>query len=501
MKRNVLEYLEDAAAGSPQKTAFTDGENTQSFLQLHSQARSAGSFLCDKYRNRPILVLMERGPEMIAAFFSVLYSGNFYIPAEEEMSLGRIAGIIEKTGPAAILCDETTEKAATSLGFPGDIYRYSGIAFGDADAAALAEIRESTLDVDPAYIVFTSGSTGSPKGVVGCHRNMIDYMEALDRVVRASGDTVFGMQAPLYVDACLKEILLTIKTGASTVLIPKRLFLFPARLVAFMNAHQVNAVCWAVSALAMISSLGALETAVPKLDAVFFGGEVFPVAQLELWRRALPDARFVNLYGPTECTGMSCYYEVQKDASLPGGVPIGRAFSNTGVFLFGGNGLITEPEVPGELYIRGTCVTLGYFRDPERTAEAFVQSPLQSDYPETVYRTGDLAKYNAGGDLVYIGRKDHQIKHMGHRIEPAEIEAAAARLGGVLACCCVFDKGRDRIVLYYTGLAEEKALPAYLHKALPQYMQPHACVCLKQLPHTANGKPDRALMAKWAREL
>lgn len=508
MKRNLLEYLEATVQHCPDKPAFSNGERWLTYQALYTQARAAGSFLCCRHQGSPILVFMERQPEMIAAFLAVLYSGNFYIPVEEEMSHNRIALIIQEAKPAAIICDAKTAKAVAEHSFTGPVYQYADIAAAPEDSAALAAVRANALDVDSIYIVFTSGSTGTPKGVLACHRNVIDYIEALSEVLDVQPDTVFGMQVPLYVDACLKEIWPAIKHGATTVLIPKSLFLFPVRLVEFMNTHGVNTVCWVVSALTMISGFGALAHSVPTLRTVAFGSEVFPIKQFNLWRQALPNARFINLYGPTECTGMSCWYEVDRDFALDEAIPIGRPFANTGILLMDEDKLVTEPGQPGEIYIRGAGVTLGYYNNPARTAEAFVQNPLHTAYPELVYRTGDLAKYNPQGELVYISRKDYQIKHMGYRIELMEIEAAAARMDSVQDACCVFDKAQDKIVLYYTcaGAAackpdDGKEIAAHLRKVLPRYMAPAACIRLDKLPHTQNGKADRALMTQWAQEL
>jgi acyl-coenzyme A synthetase/AMP-(fatty) acid ligase len=273
--------------------------------------------------------------------------------------------------------------------------------------------------------------------------------------------------------------------------------MLPVRLVDFLNEQGVNTVDWVASTLTMISGLGTLEKAVPRLHTVLFSGEVLPSKQFKLWREALPDVRFLNLYGPTEGTDMVSYYEVPADFDTNLPIPIGRAFPNTEIFLLDGDRLITESETPGEICIRGTSVTLGYYNHFERTSEVFVQNPLQSHYPEIVYRTGDSAKYNARGELVYIGRKDDQIKHMGYRIELMEIEAAAMRMDGLHAVCCVFAKESDQIVLYYAGSDSEQDVAAHMQKVLPRYMTPRKYVRADELPHTRNGKIDRTLIKKW----
>ena len=192
----------------------------------------------------------------------------------------------------------------------------------------------------------------------------------------------------------MKELYPTLKFGATTYLIPKSLFLFPLQLVDYLNEHRINTVCWVVSALTMISGLGALKKKVPQyLHTIAFGSEVFPIRQFNLWREALPDAKFTNLYGPTEATGMSCFYHVDREFGPEEMIPIGGPFPNTGILLLTEDDRLVEPGEVGEICIRGTCLTMGYYRMPEKTAECFVQNPLNSAYPELIYRTGDLGRY------------------------------------------------------------------------------------------------------------
>ena len=283
----------------------------------------------------------------------------------------------------------------------------------------------------------------------------------------------------------------TIKFGATAYLVPKMLFMFPVKLCEYLTEHAVNTVCWVVSALTMISSLGALESHTPKsLTTVCFGSEVFPRKQYDLWRAALPEARFFNLYGPTEATGMSCYWPA-RDLAPDEVIPVGRPFRNTDLFLLTEDNRPADAGQEGEICLRGTCVTLGYYENPTKTAEAFVQNPLNPHYPEIIYRTGDIGRFNDHGELVFVSRRDAQIKHMGHRIELGEIEAAAASAEGVRAACCVYDAGNKRIGLYFVGDVDPAALTKTLRAALPPYMIPAFCEKLPAMPLTPNGKVDR----------
>lgn len=501
MQTNLLEYLEQTAPRVPNKIAYSDGTDDMTFAELLCTSRAIGSALIRRgYQKEPIAILMAKHPRQIASFFGTIYAGCFYVSLDSDMPAERMKLILETVGARVLLTDGACEKALGALPFEGEVLTYAELSKENEDAVLLDRIRQKQIDTDPIYIVFTSGSTGIPKGVVACHRSVIDYIEALSDALGFSEDTVFANQTPLYFDAPLKEIIPVIKFGATTYLVPKKYFLFPTKLCDFLNEHRINTVCWVVSALTMISSLGALESNPPKyLTTVAFGSEVFPKRQYELWRGALPNARFFNLYGPTEATGMSCYWNAERALSEDEPIPIGRPFKNTDLMLIGEDGKEVEDGERGEIYLRGTCVTLGYFNNAEKTSEAFVQNPLQSVYPETVYRTGDIAYRNSHGELVFVCRRDAQIKHMGNRIELGEIESAAMKHQNVSRACCLYDDANKRILLFYTGNATENEMLVCLREKLPRYMLPAVCKQLPRMPLTPNGKVDRrALLASVA---
>ena len=496
MLKNILQYLENTAARMPDKLAFSDGERTLTHGELLQISRRVGSYLSAKaYRREPVMLLLDRSPEAVAATLGVIYSGCYYVVLETDMPLARMGQIMDTMKARVLVCDEKNTKKANELAekglFSGEILSWEEAKACSEDSAALEDIRSRQIDTDPIYVVFTSGSTGIPKGVAACHRSVIDYTEALCEVLPFSEDTVFANQTPLYFDAPLKEIMPTLKYGATVYLVPKKLFMFPVKLCEFLNAHRINTVCWVVSALTMISALGALEKTPPQyLTTICFGSEVFPRPQYDLWRAAYPDAAFFNLYGPTEATGMSCYWPV-RDLLPDEPIPVGYPFNNTRILLLTDDGKEAADGEVGEIHMQGTCVTLGYYANPEKTAEAFVQNPLNPYYPELIYRTGDLGRYNERGELVFISRRDAQIKHMGHRIELGEIEAAAASVEGVGQCCCVYDNPGKRIALYYVGDVQPKDMQKALREKLPRYMLPAICEVLTAMPRTPNGKLDR----------
>lgn len=491
--KNILEFLENTAPRLGDKTAFADESGSLSFDKLMHLARAGGSFLLGRgiYR-QPVAVFMDKSPRTIAAFFAVIYAGCCYVPLEKGMPLHRLRMILQRLQPQAIICDDASAPVANDLGWDDKVVDSNELFAAEIDDGALAAIRRRQIDTDPAYIVFTSGSTGVPKGVTACHRSVIDYANALCPVIGASEDSRFAMQVPLYVDACMKEILSVIKCGSTAFLMPQSLFMSPLRVLDFLNRYEINTICWVASALTLVSGLGAFEEGRPEhMKTVCFGSEVFPVKQLHLWQKACPEARFINLYGPTEATGMSFYFNVDRDFAEGEAIPVGRPFDNTDFFLLREDDTQAPAGEPGEICIRGTALSLGYFDDPERTAAAFTQNPLNPHYPETVYRTGDIGRLNERGELVFISRKDSQIKNMGHRIELGEIESCACLCGGVESACCLFEKEKSKLYLYYMGTADEKSVQKHLRKELPRYMVPTKLYRMQTLPLLPNGKIDR----------
>lgn len=499
MQNNVLKYLNHIAKEKPDKVAFSDGTDSLSFNEVYRLSRSIGSFLHKRgIYKKPVVVFMRKSPKEVTAFFGVVAGGDFYVPIDEEMPSGRIQLILDNVCSPLIICDNDTIDIAKTFDLKnGTAILYDEIVMTEIDDSALDVIYRKAIDTDPIYIVFTSGSTGIPKGVAACHRSVIDYIEQLSEVLEFDENTVFGNQAPLYFDACLKELYPTLKFGATTYLIPKNLFSRPIALIDYLNTYKINTICWVVSALTLVSAFDTFGTVKPEyLHTVAFGSEVFPIKQLRIWREVLPDAAFTNLYGPTEGTGMCCYYRVERELADDEAVPIGQPFPNREILLLTGDGQLAESGEEGEICIRGTSLTLGYYNDAARTSEAFVQNPLNTAYPELIYKTGDIGRMNEEGELVFVSRKDYQIKHMGHRIELGEIEVNAAMVKGIRMTACIYDENKSKIVLYFVGELSEKELTVELKSKLPRYMLPNRTVKVDKLPFTANGKIDRVALKK-----
>ena len=488
--KNILELLELNAERFPDKPAFIDMEKTLTYSQLLNDARRLGSGISRLgFKNRPIAVYIDKSADLIAAMLGVVYSGNFYAVIDTEMPTERVNRIFETLRPSAILTDKkhtelsSYENAAT-------LYAEDLLELVE-DSDRLSEIRKAQVDSDPLYTLYTSGSTGVPKGAVLSHKNVLSYIEWVTGEFGINEGTVFANQTPFYFSMSVTDVYSTIRSGATLVIVPKQYFSFPIKLVELMNEYKVNTLYWVPSAISIVSNMRVFDYAMPEyLRTVLFAGEVMPTKQLNYWINKLSDeVVFANLFGPTEATDICTFYRVNRKFRDDEPLPIGNACDNCDVFIVGDDGKAADE---GELYIRGTFLASGYYNNPDKTAEAFVQNPLNSSYPEICYKTGDLVRLNEYGELMYKGRKDFQIKHMGYRIELGEIETAASAVEGMKECACVYDADNDKIVMFYSASRlKEDALFSELKSRLNDYLLPNRLVKLRELPHNANGKIDR----------
>ena len=509
-----MDYLEHSARCHPDKVAFADEKESITFAALAELGRSIGLAVIKQTNgetNRPVAVVTDHRAADIAAFMGVLYAGCFYIPldgaAPSEYLDTRIASInpvmtinaksLSELPRAAqnnnapdsdargnIEKSNTRPKTMTECDEPG--------ADPDFDAAALERVRRNVLSTDPAYAIFTSGSTGVSKAAVVSHGAVVNLAEWLTDTFAFSADTVFAGQCPFYFDASVKEICSALKNAATVRLVPKKLFMFPMKALQYIQEHGVTVLPWAVSAMKIVANSGAFERFAPDgIKHVIFGGENMPAKILNIWKKAMPTASFTNVYGPSEITVDCSYYTVDRDFDDGESIPIGGPTRNAQLLLLDENRIPVADGEPGEIYVRGAGVGLGYLLDEERTSAAFMQNPLNRAYRDIVYKTGDIARRNEHGELVFLSRADYQVKHMGSRIELGEIETAAAGLEGVALACCIYDKDEGRILLFYEGTALEDDIMRLMRERLPRYMQPGLAVRLDVMPSTPNGKIDR----------
>ena len=500
MENSLLCFLERSAERYPDRDAYADADRTYTYAQMVDTARRVGSALCPRIaaRRRPVAVYMEKSADCVAAFFGVLYSGNFYCPIDPEMPVERIRVILDVLRPEAVITTEALREKAASFSHGAKLLQFEALAQSERLDETLDRILGKTIETDPAYVLFTSGSTGVPKGVLLPHRVLIRYLHDLDRSFDLGPDDVFGNQAPLYFDISTHDIYGAAYFGAKMVIIPQHLFGFPVKLIEYLNEQRVTTFLWVPSAMGIIARLRAFKAILPQhLRVILFAGEVLPKKHLDYWAEHLPEAVFANLYGPTE-TFVCTWYIRRGDEPEDAPLPIGHAVADSETLVLDEAGNAVAPGEIGELCLRGSCLALGYYNDPERTAAAFVPNPLLPDWPDRIYRTGDLVRERDDGELLYVSRKDYQIKRMGYRIELGEIETAASRLEGVAECACTYLERRSRIVLWYEGVEQDRAaMLAALEARLPKYMLPDQLMYMPSLPRNANGKLDRkALQAQ-----
>lgn len=497
MRNSVLCYLEESVGRFPDKMAITDEERSITFSEWKSMALCMAEAITGKIPKRkvPILVYLPKSAMTLVSFAGILYSGNYYTPTDVKFPFEKVSSIIKCLSPEAIITDRKNGKKLTDHGIKEENLLY----IEDLDFNVChdkgTQLNGQIIDTDLAYVFFTSGSTGVPKGVAITHRSIIDYIDWAGEKFAITDETKIANQAPFYFDNSILDIYLCMSRGAHLYITPEMYFTFTAKLLNYIRDHDINFIFWVPSALIGVANSGLLE----KIDCscikkVLFCGEVMPNRHLNYWRRLLPDALYANLYGPTEITDVCSYYVINREFTDEEPLPIGSACNNTQIILLDDqNEAIEETDKMGELCVRGTSLAVGYYNNPEKTAEAFVQNPLNSHYIEKIYRTGDLAHYNQYGEIMFDGRKDFQIKHMGYRIELGEIETAILSFEEVNNACCIYDMEHSAIVAFCNAdqNVTELDIKKHLGGILPRYMIPARYILMDKMPYNDNGKIDR----------
>ena len=490
---NVLFYLEEACCRFANKAAIRMNDEQLTFAELAEKSRALGVVIAKKgIKGSPIPVLAERNIYTPVLFFATLYSGNYYIPIDPDMPKNKIHSIFVDSACQIALAAHRSQNINPAFG------EFAGLMTLD-DAGDNTELSLCALEALPLYMVYTSGSTGVPKGVLKNHKAEISFVEAYCRTFDFSENDVIGNQTPFYFDASGKDLYLMLKTGATLDIIPQELFMKPLDLITYLDEHKVTFISWVPSALVVVSKLGVLSIRKPTtLQKVFFVGEVMPIKHLKNWREALPEVQFVNLYGSSEIAGIACYQEVigaLEDSAI---LPVGKPLDNCKIYLLNEGQVVTEMGKTGEIFIVSEALAEGYFNDDVRTQEHFVTREFIGSRPERCFKSGDLAKYNEKGELVFVSRNDFQIKHMGYRIELGDIESTAEQIADVQRACCTYDREKARLTLYCeldkSSDLTKHDIMSKLRGMLSSYMQPNKVVLVENMPLTSNGKIDRRFL-------
>ncbi len=497
MRSTIIQDLETITLLYPDKVAFADMKEEFTFSHLLDMSKRIGSYISERiHPHNPVVVYMEKRAYNIAAFFGAAYAGCFYVPIDSQMPSERINLIMETLRPSIIVYDDITEKRLDALDENIPKVHYKVACSSEINQAHLDIIRMNSKSTDLLYVLFTSGSTGVPKGVTLSHAAVIDFMDWVCEKYCLDEHTTLCNQAPFYFDASVPDLYIPLKTGATVYIPPKMYYTFPKKILQFIIDKEINTLVWVPSALCNVVNCKAFNVAVPTtIKLVIFCGEVMPCKHLNVWKKNIPDALYVNMYGPTEATYACMYYDVNREFRDDEKLPLGKACENSEILLINDDNEEAGEEEIGEICILGQCLSNGYYNNPERTNAAFIQNPINKCWIELMYRTGDLA-YRKDGDIVFAGRKDFQIKRLGHRIELGEIENVIMSIEDVENACCVYNPETSDIIAVFTGKIESDVISRLVEEKLPHYMLPNKYEHLKAMPMNLNGKIDRALLKK-----
>jgi amino acid adenylation domain-containing protein len=467
---------------------------------------------------------LDKSIESIVGLYAAMKCGAAYVPLDPRAPAARLAYIAadcglrvlisgaEKAGSWGELLDHGAPLEAVVVANAADLgpeVSLTGVKLLtardiDAHDATVPVVRLSEDDL--AYILYTSGSTGNPKGVMLSHLNALAFVRwTVDRFQVGPEDRLSN-HAPLHFDLSVFDLFAAAAIGAAVVLVPPELSVFPVQIRDLIEEKRISIWYSVPSLLSMLTLRGGLEpSSLPGLRTILFAGEVFPTKYLRQLMTLLPHVRFFNLYGPTE-TNVCTYYEVcslPEPATEP--IPIGRAIDEVEVFAVTDEGRRAGPGEVGELHVHGPTVMRGYWGDAERTGRALVRDPLGWRRRGRVYRTGDLVRQRANGDYRLLGRRDHQVKSRGYRIELGDIESAILAHPDVLECAVIavpdeLVTNRIRAFVAARDGLDDRKLSSFCASRIPHYMVPEQIELMETLPKTSTGKVDRQALASTTSE-
>jgi amino acid adenylation domain-containing protein len=500
MKINITEYLDETILQFGDHTAIEDINGKITFNKLQISAYKVANTIVElELLDTAIAVLLPKSKECIIAFLGINYSGNFYVPLDIKSPFDRLHKILTKLEPKGIITNIEGAALLKENNYDGEIIILQVALDNEITTSQIERLYENLqnkIDLDPAYVIFTSGSSGTPKGVLISHRAVIDYIESIRSTYQVSEKEIIGNQTPFYFDMSTLDIYLMLATGAKLVVIPEVKFMFPIKLLEYLKEKEISFIFWVPSVLGNVANFDALSKVLPgKLKKILFAGETMSNKHLNYWRGKITNALYSNLYGPTEITVTCVHYIVDRLFEDHESLPIGKARRNAGILILNKKNEAAQQNEIGELCIRGSLLAFGYYKDKKKTDEVFIQNPLNQNYSELIYLTGDLVFYNTKNEIIYVGRKDSQIKHLGYRIELGEIENNLLGIEGIDNICVLYDHTKTKITAFYHGDAVVKQIRKQALQSLPKYMIPTKWHQLEKLPLNINGKINRKALA------
>lgn len=498
---------------SPEKIAIWARGSSLTYRELEEKSNQLARLLQDRgiRKGDRVGLYFPKAVKSVICMLGVLKTGAVYVPLDPQAPVSRLSYIIANCGMRALLTT-TAKLNGLDLGptptvefsvlvdqlsnTNGSINKIGWGKLADFPATALESI---SVETDLAYILYTSGSTGEPKGVMISHRNALTFVEWCADTFHLHPEDRLSNHAPLHFDLSVFDIYNSMEAGATVYMLDQETTLFPASVATFIEKHALTvwySVPSALTSMLLHGNLGAR-----KLDAlrlILFAGEVFPMKYLRQALEAFPQAEFYNLYGPTETNVCTYCYVDRGEAATLNQLPIGKACANTEAFAVDDSDQIVGPGGSGELYVRGPGVAMGYWGDPEKTRRAMLPNRFQPNFEERLYRTGDLVSVDENGTFWFIGRRDNMVKSRGYRIELGEIESALYSHPGIkeAAVVAIPDEqigNKLKAVVVPADAASLTAIDVQRHCAqrIPNYMIPDPVVFRDSLPMTSTGKVDR----------